>query len=208
MTHLPETIDELLQCSTPDAWLAEALRQQDIMLIDHANCEKKAAGNALSLMYRYVDKSDLLHKMSRLAREELRHFEQVLTIMKKRDVEYIHIASSRYASGLHQHIRKAEPLRLLDTMIIGAIIEARSCERFRALAPLLDPELCKFYQGLLASEERHFRDYLGLAETYFADDFCDRVSELAAIEAQLIESYDTQFRFHSGVPSALSVASA
>jgi tRNA-(ms[2]io[6]A)-hydroxylase len=199
-TQIPASIDDLLQCPTPEAWLEAAVQQQDILLIDHANCEKKAASTALSLMYRYVDKSDLLNKLSRLAREELRHFEQVFSIMQKREVEYVHIAPSRYAAGLHKHMRKQEPLRLLDTLIIGGIIEARSCERFRALAPLLDADLCKFYQGLLASEERHFRDYFFLAQSYFDDDFTDRIHELTAIEAQLIEGVDEQFRFHSGMP--------
>lgn len=200
MTKIPETIDALLQCPTPQAWLDAAVQQQTTLLIDHANCEKKAASTALSLMYRYVDKADLLHKLSRLAREELRHFEQVFSIMQKRDVDYVHIAPSRYAAGLHKHMRKQEPLRLLDTLIIGGIIEARSCERFRALAPLLDAELCKFYQGLLASEERHFRDYFSLALAYCDTDFTARIDELTAIEAELIERSDEQFRFHSGVP--------
>ena len=126
-------VGDFLGSSTPAAWLDRALADLDTLLIDHANCEKKAASTALSLLYRYVDRPQLLHKLSRLAREELRHFEQVLTILKRRNVPYEHITASRYAAGLMGHVRKEEPGRLVDTLIVGAFIEARSCERFAAL---------------------------------------------------------------------------
>lgn len=187
-----------LPCPTPDAWLQNALAEPELLLIDHANCEKKAAGTALNLLYRYVDKPELLQRMSRLAREELRHFEQVLAIMTARGIEYVQTTPARYAGALHKHVRTFEPAKLIDTLIIGAFIEARSCERFARLAPLLDAELSKFYLGLLASEARHFQHYLQLAERYADKPIQPRIEFFAERERELIESADTEFRFHSG----------
>ena len=191
-----------LRCETPEQWVETAVLNQDIMLIDHANCEKKAASTALNLIYRYVDKHDLLNKMSRLAREELRHFEQVIAIMKKRNVEYIQLSSARYASGMREGMHTYEPAKLVDTLIIGAFIEARSCERFAKLAPHLDGELQAFYQSLLKSESRHFEDYLKLAKKYADGSIEERVAYYADLEKQLIEAPDNEFRFHSGPLSA------
>lgn len=191
-------IHDFLPCRTPQAWIDNALANQDLMLIDHAHCEKKAASTALSLMYRYVDNPDLLNKMSRLAREELRHFEQVLAIMKKRGVVYGHLTPARYASGLRKLVRSEDPGRLVDVLIVGAIIEARSCERFAALAPFLDDKLAEFYNSLLKSEARHYQDYLKLAEQTNGGPVDQRVGEFLELEKELIESPDTEFRFHSG----------
>lgn len=191
-------IQKFLLCPTPDAWLQNALAQQDLLLIDHANCEKKAAGTAMNLLYRYVDKPDLLQRMSRLAREELRHFEQVLSIMAKRGIEYVQTAPARYAGALHKHVRTHEPAKLIDTLIIGAVIEARSCERFARLAPLLDEELQSFYTGLLSSESRHFQHYLQLAQQYSEAPITERVLYFIELEKELIEAPDSEFRFHSG----------
>lgn len=195
-----KTIDQFLLCSTPDAWVSEALKHPELMLIDHANCEKKAAGTALNLMYRYVDNFDLLNKMSRLAREELRHFEQVIAIMQARGIEYVQITASRYAADLRKPVRTHEPERLIDTMIVGAVIEARSCERFEKLAPHLDEELEKFYTSLLKSEARHYQDYLGLAQEA-AGDTCiqDRIDLFLERDKSLVLSTDSEFRFHSGL---------
>ena len=193
-------IHNFLLCPTPDAWVEAALKVPEIMLIDHANCEKKAAGTALNLMFRYLDDFELLHKMSRLAREELRHFEQVLALMQQRDIKYSHISASRYAAELRQQVRTAEPGRLVDTLICGAIIEARSCERFARIAPELDQELQKFYWSLLRSEARHFRDYLSLAEKASGENIQPRVDVLLQVECTLVQSEDTLFRFHGGVP--------
>jgi len=198
MTNALDEIHDFLPCRTPQRWIENALANQDLMLIDHAHCEKKAASTALSLMYRYVDNTDLLNRMSRLAREELRHFEQVLAIMKKRGVSYGHLSPARYAVGLRQEVRTEDPGRLVDVLIVGAIIEARSCERFAALAPHLDATLSDFYTGLLKSEARHYRDYLTLAEQAAGDSVEDRVATFLALEQQLIETPDTEFRFHSG----------
>ena len=176
-------------------------RNLPTLLVDHANCEKKAAATALNLMYRYVDNHVLLNKLSRLAREELRHFEQVIAIMKRRDVEYPQLTASRYAKEMRAQVRTSEPGRLVDTLIVGAIIEARSCERFAALAPHLDDELADFYRSLLKSESRHFRDYLGLTQGLEPEaDVEGRVALFLETDRGLVESPDVEFRFHSGVP--------
>ncbi|MBO6754219.1 MULTISPECIES: tRNA-(ms[2]io[6]A)-hydroxylase [Spongiibacter] len=198
---ISEVLD-FLPCETPQAWVDAALEHPEELLIDHANCEKKAAGTALNLMFRYVDKLDLLNKMSRLAREELRHFEQVLAIMKKRGVEYRHVSSSRYANGLRELARSSDPGKLIDILICGALIEARSCERFAKIAPHLDDELRDFYLSLLKSESRHFKDYLTLAAAYAGEPIDERVAVFRQREQELIESADTAFRFHSGPPCA------
>jgi len=195
------SIHEFLLCTTPDSWVEAAVKNIDLLLVDHANCEKKAASTALNLMYRYVDNFDLLNKMSKLAREELRHFEQVIAIMKKRGVPYVQIPAARYAADLRKPVRTFEPARLVDTLIVGAIIEARSCERFEKIAPHLDDELKAFYLSLLKSESRHFNDYLTLAKKASGspEEVEERVQLFLAREKTLIESNDEEFRFHSGV---------
>jgi len=194
---------DFLPCRTPEAWIDAALADQRTLLIDHANCEKKAAATALSLMHRYTDNFQLLNKMSKLAREELRHFEQVLNIMAKRGISYDTIGASRYAAGLRDEVRKREPGKLMDTLLVGALIEARSCERFAALAPHLDYELAGFYTSLLKSESRHFGDYLALAETLAsAEEVTARLEVLKAREQMLVQGVDGEFRFHSGPPVA------
>jgi tRNA-(ms[2]io[6]A)-hydroxylase len=129
------------------------------------------------------------------------HFQQVVEILAERNIAYIRLSPSRYASGLRSNISKQEDMQLVDTLIVGAFIEARSCERFAKLAPLLDPKLEKFYKGLLRSESRHFADYLQLARIYSSSGIDSRVAYFAQQEAELINSVDTQFRFHSGVPA-------
>jgi tRNA 2-(methylsulfanyl)-N6-isopentenyladenosine37 hydroxylase len=199
-------IQKFLRCETPDAWLQNALAQQELLLIDHANCEKKAAGTAMNFLYRYIDKPDLLQRMSKLAREELRHFEQVMTIMAQRGIQYVQTSPARYAGSLHKHVRTYEPEKLIDTLIIGAFIEARSCERFARIAPLLDDELQAFYSGLLASESRHFQHYLQFAQRYSEKPIAERVEFFAERERELIEADDVEFRFHSGpIPAAASM---
>lgn len=200
-SDIPEELLHFLPCRTPDAWVEEALQQPKVLLIDHANCEKKAAATALNLMFRYVDKPELLQKMSRLAREELRHFEQVHALMEKRGVAYRHLPPGSYAGKLRKGVRTYEPERLIDTLIVGAFIEARSCERFAVLAPFLDEELKKFYLSLLKSESRHFQDYLTLATNVTGDYPEERIAVIAELEREAIESPDPLFRFHSGTPT-------
>lgn len=149
---------------------------------------------------------DLVDKMVLLIKEELHHFYQVLEIMQTYNIEYENISSSRYAKGLLQHIKTHEPAALIDKLICGALIEARSCERFAMLAPHLDSALSTFYHSLLRSEARHFEDYLSLARNIAGADISERIAFFANIEAELILSNDTDFKFHSGVPSAPSQA--
>jgi tRNA 2-(methylsulfanyl)-N6-isopentenyladenosine37 hydroxylase len=199
--HDIAAIRDFLPCATPQAWIDWALQHPDILLIDHAHCEKKAASTALNLMFRYVDRPELLDALSQLAREELLHFEQVIQMMRQRGVQYDHLSPSRYASSLRKLMRTEEPGRLVDVLIIGALIEARSCERFAALAPFVDEELGRYYRFLLKSESRHFEDYLNLAALYAGEDIGARVAEFTALERELVQSPDTEFRFHSGVPA-------
>ena len=197
---LPD-IPQFLACSTPGAWVEAALADQETLLIDHKNNEFKAASTAMALIAKYNQQLDLINFMSRLAREELVHHEQVLRIMKKRRIELRPVSASRYASGLRKLVRSHEPHKLVDTLVVGAFIEARSCERFEALVPHLDEELGKFYGGLLKSEARHFQGYLKLAFQYGeAADVQRTVERVREAERELIESADEEFRFHSGVP--------
>lgn len=198
---LPAPLLDFLPCATPQRWIEAALENPALLLIDHAQCEKKAASTAMSLMFRYVDRPELLTKMSQLAREELLHFEQVVGLMEERGIDYSHLQASRYAEGLRRHVAGEEPQRLIDILIVGAFIEARSCERFARLIPHLDESLARFYRALVRSEGRHFEDYLGLAERYAGKAaVAERVAVFAAWERALIENSDTMFRFHSGVP--------
>ena len=193
---------DFLLCPTPPAWVAWAADNRELLLVDHANCEKKAASTAMNLLYRYVEHSALLTSLSRLAREELRHFEQVVALMGGRGIGYPQISASRYAGELRRGVRSHEPARLVDTLLVGAIIEARSCERFAALVSVVDTELADFYRSLLQSEARHFRDYLRLAETLGSpEEVARRLPEFLRLERGLIESPDSEFRLHSGVPA-------
>lgn len=200
--HLIPEIDAFLGCRTPDAWVQAALADQETLLIDHKNCEFKAASTALSLMAKYNTHLDLINMMSRLAREELVHHEQVLRLMKRRKIALRPVSAGRYASGLRRVVRAHEPVKLVDTLVVGAFIEARSCERFAALVPHLDEELGTFYHGLLKSEARHYQGYLKLAHQYGDGADIERVVEkVRAVEAELISSPDEEFRFHSGIPA-------
>ncbi|MCH8072012.1 MAG: tRNA-(ms[2]io[6]A)-hydroxylase [Proteobacteria bacterium] len=204
MRSVPENIAAFFDTPTPDEWIEEARNRLPELLLDHANCELKAASTALAFIYRYPEKTALVTRMSRLAREELRHFEQVRKIMQEMSLPFEQLSASRYAGSLRDAVRKNEPERLLDLLLVGALIEARSCERFAALIPHLPDNLGKFYAGLLDSEARHFEHYLGFARSEAQldeDAFNQRLGELKALEARLITSPDEQFRFHSGVPA-------
>ncbi len=203
----PAPIAAFLEGSTPQAWIVEACKRLPELLLDHANCELKAASTALSFIYRYPEKTVLCTKMSRLAREELRHFEQARKLMTEMQIPFARLSASRYAAALRDSVRAQEPYRLLDLLLIGALIEARSCERFAMLAPHLPEQLGRFYAGLLSSEARHFESYLKFANRECALDEHEieaRLAELKTVEAQLIKEPDTQFRFHSGPPQTAS----
>jgi tRNA 2-(methylsulfanyl)-N6-isopentenyladenosine37 hydroxylase len=248
-------IMSFLNCATPQAWLDEAKKVENlnVILIDHLLCELKAAQSAMFLIRKYaVDKqsnavllewfkpyenfayrregdlaslkdknklsksiiakndspygADLIDKMVLLIKEELHHFYQVLAIMKEREVAYENITAGRYAKGLLKHVKTYEPDALIDKLIIGAYIEARSCERFAALAPYVDEQLANFYISLLRSESRHYQDYLTLAQQIAVQhnkkqDISERVKFFAEVEADLIQSADGDFKFHSGCPA-------
>jgi len=201
--EVPAPIARFLDEPTPDEWLDEACRRLPEMLLDHANCELKAASTALSFLYRYPDRAALAQRMSKLAREELRHFEQVRAIMDEMAIPFERLSASRYAGQLRDAARQTEPYKLLDMLLIGALIEARSCERFAMIAPRLPEKLGRFYSGLLASEARHFEHYLAFArsECGVSDEEIEaRLLELKAVEARLVSDPDPEFRFHSGKP--------
>ena len=238
-----------MKSPTPQSWIDEAIKPENltILLVDHANCELKAAQTAMLILRRYavdqkssdallawlkpyedfvyrkigngdfsdyeslskklISKSDfehgdeLIRKMVLLIKEELHHFQQVWQIIQSRGVVYDNLTASRYARSMMKGVRTHEPAKLSDTLICGAYIEARSCERFAKLAPYLDDELNTFYVSLLRSEARHFQDYLSLATTVSSVCIDERVKVFGEKESMLIQTQDTEFRFHSGVPT-------
>ncbi|WP_406612968.1 tRNA-(ms[2]io[6]A)-hydroxylase [Acinetobacter schindleri] len=206
--ELMKPVIGFLGCETPKAWLDEALQNLEILMQDHANCEKKAASTAMNLMFRYSFFVDLQVKLAQLVREEMLHYEQVLEFMNKRGQQWTGLSAGRYAGGLRKEIRTYEPEALIDVLVIGAFVEARSCERFYALAPYVDEELGRYYRYLLKSESRHFEDYLALAMDIAKtaklknpkEDIQARIEHIREVEKNLILSPDEMFRFHSGVP--------
>ena len=201
---VPAPIAAFLDGETPEEWLDAACEHLPELLLDHANCELKAASTALGFLYRYPERAELAQRMSRLAREELRHFEQVRSIMSDMGIPFERLSASRYAGRLRDAVRPEEPYKLLDLLLIGALIEARSCERFATIAPRFPERLGRFYAGLLASEARHFEHYIAFARSECGIDGEEvdaRLDELKTIEAALIEEPDTEFRFHSGRPA-------
>jgi tRNA 2-(methylsulfanyl)-N6-isopentenyladenosine37 hydroxylase len=201
-------VESILLASTPPAWVDYALEHWRELLVDHANCEKKAASTALALMFAYPEDRKLTSALSRLAREELRHFEQVQRMMDLLDVAYVRQKPGRYGAGLRGVTRTSDPGRKLDLMLVGALIEARSCERFRLLAPRLPAPLTGFYATLASSEARHFELYLNLANAGVAVGGTQaverRMRTLAEREAELATTPDAAFRFHSGAPQVRS----
>jgi tRNA-(ms[2]io[6]A)-hydroxylase len=193
----------LLRVPTPESWIARACTSPEVLLIDHANCEKKAASTALSLMFAYAEDLELADRMSRLAREELRHYEQVAKLIATLKIVPQRLAPGRYAARLRRLVSASEPQREVDLMICGAFIEARSCERFAVLGQTIGAPMSDLFCGLHQAEARHYKVYLGLgrrAAARMAADFERRIAEFAALEADLITSPDPQFRFHSGPP--------
>ena len=195
-------IYEFLGARTTQAWVDAAIADLPLIIQDHANCEKKAAGTAMNLLFRYEFSYDLQRKLAQLIREEMLHYEQVLGIMNERGQEWEYLSAGRYAKGMLKHKRTYEPAAMIDVLIIGAFIEARSCERFSALAEVINDErLAKYYRYLLKSESRHFEDYLALAQSLSENNIDERVAFFKAVEAELISSPDTELRFHSGEPT-------
>ena len=197
-TRAPESAASILRAPTPPAWVEDALGHLPEILQDHANCEKKAASTALALMFAYPDDRALATALSRLAREELRHFEQVTRAMAALGVAYVRQSPGRYAQRLRSVLATSDPGRKLDLLLTGALIEARSAERFGLLAPRLPPPLARLYAELAGAEARHYTLYLGFARDAAPQQWATRLAALARHEAELATEPDVTLRFHSG----------
>ena len=198
MTSLTNKI-ELLCEPTQEAWLHQALNNLDLILLDHSHCERKAAGVAVNLLFRYPAHHKLVRQLTAIAQEELEHFEQVNQWLDKKGIALAPLKPSPYGATLKQAVRKGEPDRLLDSLLISALIEARSHERLALLGEhITEPELAKFYRGLMASEARHYGVYWLLAVEYFDRQLVDeRLSELAQLESEILSELYPQPRVHS-----------
>lgn len=188
-----------LHAKTPERWLEQVRGNLEELLIDHAHCEKKAAGAALSLLFSYVEHEDLCRAMSGIVREELEHFELVLDLLQRRGIRFRRIPPSRYGERLASHARRDDPGRLLDRLIVAALIEARSCERFGLLRDHLpDQELAAFFGSLFESEARHHSVYLQLTRRFATEEeVVRRLKELADVEAALVLEGEERPRMHS-----------
>lgn len=188
-----------LKLPTSWDWVEQAIAHLDIILLDHSHCERKAASAALNLMFRYPSNTKLVRELTAIAREELEHFEQVNQWLEKRGIPLAPLNSPPYAAGLKALIRKSEPDRLLDSLLVSGLIEARSHERLGLLATHCpEPELAEFYYSLMASEARHFGVYWVLADTYFERDLVKvRLDELSIQESELLVNLHPQPRIHS-----------
>lgn len=191
-------INALKQPSRWD-WVEQATLNLDTILLDHSHCERKAAGVALNLMFRYPSNTNLVRMLSAIAREELEHFEQVNQWLERRGIPLGPLSSPPYGAGMKAQIRPKEPERLLDSLLVSGLIEARSHERLGLLATSCpDPELARFYRGLMASEARHYGMYWILADTYFDRSVVtQRLEELAIAESCLLATLHPEPRIHS-----------
>lgn len=193
-----------LASETPADWGPLALEHLDTILLDHAHCEKKAASNAINLIFRYTRRAAMMAPLSALAREELEHFELVMEHLARRGVPFERQFPSEYAGELLKACRTQEPLRLLDMLLCAALIEARSCERMQHLHRALaadgrDPKLTALYEGLLACEARHHATYVELArgQALVQDAaLMARLDALAAHEAAVIASIPATPHLH------------
>jgi tRNA-(ms[2]io[6]A)-hydroxylase len=193
----------LLRAATPASWVERACASRTLLLIDHANCEKKAASSALALMFAYAEDLELTGKMSRLAREELRHYEQVARLIIALKCVPLRLSPGRYAERLRRLVATSEPQREVDLMLCGAFIEARSCERFDVLSTAIGAPLDALFGSLHAAEARHTEVYLNLARRAAARGgiaLQARIEAFGQLEAELITAPDELFRFHSGPP--------
>jgi tRNA 2-(methylsulfanyl)-N6-isopentenyladenosine37 hydroxylase len=188
-----------LQSASAARWFAQVDTSLDQILIDHAHCEKKAAGVAMNLLFSYVDNVALARAMTEIVNEELEHFRLVLDLLERRGIPFQKLTPSSYGQRLHELIRKEEPGRAVDRLLVAGLIEARSCERFSLLADhVADQELRDFYRGLFESEARHHSTYVRLACDFAAEDAVrERLHWLAAAEAAIIATGDPLPRMHS-----------
>ncbi len=188
-----------LHISTPERWLAQVEGNLDLLLIDHAHCEKKAAGVAMNLLFSYVKNSELTRAMTEIVQEELDHFHQVRAILDRRGIRFYKLSPSSYGAKLHELVSKPEPQRAVDRLLVAALIEARSCERFGLLRDrLADRELADFYGSLFESEARHHSTYVRLARHFMEEDAVwQRLGELAVAEGEIIAVGENEPRMHS-----------
>jgi tRNA-(ms[2]io[6]A)-hydroxylase len=188
-----------LQSQTDARWLRQIDADLDEILIDHAHCEKKAAGTALNLIFHYVEDLELCREMAEIVKEELEHFHLVIDLLQRRGVRFRRLKPSQYGRRLNDLVRKQEPQRAVDRLLVAGLIEARSCERFQALSEhVKDAELAAFYRSLFESEARHHATYTRLA-THFAPEgeVMRRLDELAAAEAAIMAEGEELPRMHS-----------
>jgi tRNA-(ms[2]io[6]A)-hydroxylase len=188
-----------LHAPSPARWLRQVRGNLDELLIDHAHCEKKAAGAAMNLLFAYVDQVELCRAMTEIVQEELSHFHLVLDLLERRGIRFRKIRPSRYGDQLRALVDKLEPQRAVDRLLVAALIEARSCERFGLLRDHLDdPELAAFFGSLFESEARHHGTYIRLARLFAPEDKVRRrLAELAQAEADIIAAGDDVPRMHS-----------
>lgn len=188
-----------LHSSSPDRWLKQVTGHLDELLIDHAHCEKKAAGTAMNLLFAYVDNVDLCRAMSEIVQEELAHFHLVLDLLQARGTKFRRLSPSSYGRKLAELVGKQEPGRAVDRLLVAGLIEARSCERFGLLRDHLpDPHLASFFGSLFESEARHHSTYVRLAKTFASEEqVAVRLEELAIAEARIIAEGDDVPRMHS-----------
>lgn len=188
-----------LHSPTSGRWLKQVDQHLDEVLIDHAHCEKKAAGTAMNLMFAYVEHETVCREMTKIVNEELEHFLMVLDLLSRRSITFRRLKPGAYGARLHEEIRKQEPGRAVDRLLVAGLIEARSCERFDLLSRhVQDRDLSAFYCSLFASEARHHATYVRLARLFAAPDVVQtRWSELAELEARIIAEGDSLPRMHS-----------
>lgn len=190
-----------LQSSSSARWLQQVDSNLEEILIDHAHCEKKAAGTAMNLIFAYVDNLELCREMTEIVNEELEHFHMVIEILEKRGIEFRRLKPSTYGRKLNDLVRGGEPNRAIDRLLVASLIEARSCERFDFLGKHMqdkDPDLAQFYQSLFESEARHHTTYVRLAKHFApADVVKKRLDELSALESEIITHGDPLPRMHS-----------
>ena len=174
----------------------------ELMLVDHAHCEKKAASTAISLLFRYADIPAVQLPLSELAREEMEHFELMIGLLRERGWEFRRLHPAPYAGELLKKVRTYEPVRLADTFLCCALIEARSCERMQLLAETIDDrKIAAVYEDLLASEARHHTMYVDLARQLGGLSEVElkaRLLELAAHEYEILAAAPFAPRVHSG----------
>jgi tRNA-(ms[2]io[6]A)-hydroxylase len=188
-----------LKSSSNERWLRQVDSHFDEILIDHAHCEKKAAGTALNLIFHYVEDLELCREMTAIVNEELEHFQMVVDLLDRRGIRFRRLKPSAYGRKLNDLVRRQEPQRAVDRLLVAGLIEARSCERFQALAEhVSDAEMAAFYRGLFESEARHHATYTRLAMHFSPEaEVLERLEELAACEAAIIEKGEELPRMHS-----------